>query len=116
MYKKMWLAWVAVLAVVALLSGCGGSGATEETSSAQGPAIVIEDFGFGEPLTVAPGTEIQIANNDSAEHSVTSDSEGAFDVHVDGGETATLTAPTEPGEYTYHCVYHPNMKGTLVVQ
>lgn len=141
---KNWLVWAVVCAAAVLLTACGGSGSSEESSSshegmsqeettsaaegsatesteaaapaADGPAIVIESFSFGEPLTVAPGATIQITNNDSAEHSVTSDTEGIFDIEVEGGETATLTAPTEPGEYTYFCRYHPDMKGTLIVQ
>ena len=52
----------------------------------------------------------------TVEHSVTSDTEGAFDVHVDGKEKKTLVAPTQPGEYPFHCVYHPSMKGTLIVK
>jgi plastocyanin len=92
------------------------SAASTESPAASGPTITIESFAFGDPLTVEPGATIQIVNNDSAEHSVTSDTEGLFDVHVDGGQTGTMTAPTEPGEYTYYCVYHPDMKGTLIVQ
>ena len=57
-----------------------------------------------------------IKNDDSAEHSVTSDTADKFDVHVDGKEQGTLTAPTEPGEYAFHCVYHPSMHGTLIVK
>ena len=30
--------------------------------------------------------------------------------------TKTLTAPSQPGEYPFYCVYHPNMKGTLIVK
>ena len=71
---------------------------------------------FGEPLTVAPGAEISIVNNDAAEHSVTSQTAGSFDVHVDGNQKGTLTAPTQPGEYAFYCVYHPSMKGTLIVK
>ena len=69
-----------------------------------------------QPLTVAPGSKINIANNDTVEHSVTSDTAGAFDQDVDGNEKATLTAPSQPGEYPFHCSYHPNMKGTLIVK
>ena len=117
------------MAVVgALLTGCGGSGGTDEKESAPasasedsptavaGPTLTIANMAFGEPLTVAPGTEINIVNNDTAEHSVTSRAEGAFDVHVDGGKRKTLTAPTEPGQYQFYCVYHPDMKGTLIVE
>ena len=71
---------------------------------------------FGDTVTVAPGTQITVRNDDSVEHSVTSRIEGVFDVHVDGGQQATLTAPTEPGEYAFYCVYHPSMTGTLIVQ
>jgi plastocyanin len=71
---------------------------------------------FGDPITVAPGTQITVKNDDSAEHSVTSRTEGQFDVHVDGGQQKTLTAPSQPGEYAFYCVYHPSMKGTLIVK
>ena len=81
-----------------------------------GPTITIADMAFGQPLTVAPGIQINIANNDSVEHSVTSDTAGAFDQDVDGHEKATLTAPSQPGEYPFHCSYHPTMKGTLIVK
>jgi plastocyanin len=70
---------------------------------------------FGEPITVGPGTQVTIANTDSAEHSVTSRAAGGFDVHVDGNKKATLTAPSQPGTYEFYCVYHPNMVGTLIV-
>jgi plastocyanin len=65
---------------------------------------------------VPPGAQITIKNDDSAEHSVTSDTAGKFDVEVEGMEQGTLTAPTEPGEYAYHCTYHPSMHGTLIVK
>lgn len=131
-------------AVAALVTACGGSGepedhasmshssssassssgeatdqpATEQSEppSADGPAIVIEGFSFGDPLTVAPGATIAVTNSDLAPHTVTSDAEGLFDLDLDGGASGTLTAPTEPGEYTYICRYHPGMTGTLIVQ
>ena len=81
-----------------------------------GAMITIENMAFGQPLTVAPGVEITIANNDSVEHSVTSDTAGAFEVDVDGKKKGTLIAPTQPGEYPFHCSYHPYMKGTLIVK
>ena len=85
-------------------------------SATAGATITIENMAFGEPLTVAPGAEIALVNNDSVEHSVTSDAAGAFDVDVEGKEKGTLTAPSQPGEYPFHCTYHPNMKGTLIVK
>ena len=55
-------------------------------------------------------------NMDAAAHTVTADEGSAFDVQVNGGGTATFTAPTKPGSYAYHCTYHPGMHGTLVVK
>jgi plastocyanin len=91
----------------------------ESTSAAAetvGPTITIANMSFGDPITVAPGAKITVKNNDSAEHSVTSRDDGKFEVHVDGGDQGTLTAPTEPGEYAFYCVYHPSMRGTLIVK
>lgn len=135
--KRFGLFW-AVLCLVALFAtACGGSDTstqeretgtatmtasptgTAEATTAPAPAgaatITITTNSFGEPITVPPGAQITIKNEDPAEHSVTSDT-GKFDVHVDGTEEGTLTAPTEPGEYPYHCTYHPSMQGTLIVK
>lgn len=38
---------------------------------------------------------------------VTSQTAETSDVHVDAGERGTLTAPSEPGDYAFNCVYHP---------
>jgi plastocyanin len=81
-----------------------------------GPTITISGMAFGAPLTVSPGATITIVNEDTVEHSVTSDPKGAFDTHVDGGEQKTFTAPDKPGEYPIICVYHPSMHGTLIVK
>jgi plastocyanin len=88
------------------------AGAPEPAGAA---TITIADMSFGDPVTVPAGTQITIKNDDSAEHSVTSQTAGQFDVHVDGNQQGTLTAPTEPGEYAFYCTYHPSMKGTLIV-
>jgi plastocyanin len=98
-------------------SAPAATGTTEATGApAAGAAtITISGMSFGDPITVAPGTPITIKNDDSAEHSVTSQTAGQFDVHVDGNQQGTLTAPTEPGEYQFYCIYHPSMKSTLIV-
>ncbi len=136
--KKICMFLAAMSLIAAIVTACGGSSSTDkttDTATAGGTAtstgaatsdnsptataaatITIENMAFGEPLTVAPGAAITIANNDSVEHSVTSDTAGAFDVEVDGKKKGTLTAPSQPGEYPFHCKYHPNMKGTLIVK
>ena len=136
--KKICMFLAAMSLIAAIVTACGGSSSTNKTTdtataagtatstgaatsensptATAGATITIENMAFGEPLTVAPGAAITIANNDSVEHSVTSDTAGAFDVEVDGKEKKTLTAPGQPGEYPFHCKYHPNMKGTLIVK
>lgn len=92
---------------------------TEATGApaAEGAAtITIASNNFGEPITVAPGAQVTVQNDDSAEHSVTSRTAGQFDIHVDGNEQGTFTAPTAPGEYAFYCTYHPSMEGTLIVK
>jgi plastocyanin len=135
--KRFGFFCAAMCLVAAFATACGGSNtsteehetgtatatasptATSEQTSAPAAAaatITIANMSFGEPLTVPPGAQIAIKNDDSAEHSVTSDTAGKFDVEVEGTEQGTLTAPTEPGEYAYHCTYHPSMHGTLIVK
>lgn len=119
----------AALGVIALLvAGCSSSGTTgadstsaaAETSSAApaaaGPTITISGMNFGAPITVSPGAQVAVTNEDGVEHSVTSKTAGQFDVEVDGGKQGTFTAPTQPGEYPFYCKYHSNMAGTLVVK
>jgi plastocyanin len=136
--KKLGLLCAAMCLVAAVATACGGSSTTTEEkqsgtatatasptataaettgpATASGATLTIANMSFGEPITVSPGAQITIKNDDSAEHSVTSDTAGQFDVEVEGKEQGTLTAPTAPGEYAFHCTYHPNMKGTLIVK
>ena len=134
--KRFAMFGAAMCLVAALTTACGGSSnstkatdtatatasptATAEQTTApaaaSGPTITIANMNFGAPLTVSPGAQISIKNNDSAEHSVTSDTAGKFNVEVDGKEQGTLTAPMEPGDYAFHCTYHPSMHGMLTVK
>jgi plastocyanin len=135
--KKFGLFCAAVCLAAAMLTACGSNTSTEErgtatatltasptesegkaSTAAQAAAatLTIASMSFGQPVTVSPGAQVAIKNDDSAEHSVTSDTAGKFDVEVDGKEQGTLTAPTEPGEYAFHCKYHPSMHGTLIVK
>ena len=101
-------------------SAPGGGEATN--SDDNGPAaasgtITIQNFAFGAPLTVRPGAMIKITNMDAAAHDIASDDGETFRTPLlNHGESATFTAPTQPGSYPFHCDYHGNMHGTLVVK
>ena len=127
------MAAAALGAVAIMVAGCGKSDVTEEPGSTSAPAststsaapsspapaaaatITIDSFKFTD-VTVPPGAQVTVVNNDSAEHTVTSDVAGTFNVEVEGKRQVTFTAPTQPGMYPFHCTYHPSMHGTLTVQ
>jgi plastocyanin len=93
-----------------------GSTTTQSAPTGQPATITIASFTFTGPLTVSPGTTVTVTNTDSADHTVTADSAGDFDVQAPGGKTVTFTAPTTPGTYPFHCAIHPQMHGTLIVK
>ncbi|MFC7446838.1 plastocyanin [Rhodococcus daqingensis] len=117
-------AGLAALAVTAgLAAACSSDDGSEHhpdtatvAPDAGSPAIAIENFAYTTPPSVRAGEEIVVRNGAGPEHSVTSDTEGLFDTHVDGNESATFTAPTTPGGYTFHCIYHPEMHSILIVE
>lgn len=109
----------------------GGSGTKSSTSarpstSPSSPAgssgqqsaamITIKDFKYTVPASVAPGAKVSVKNSDQTAHTVTADSGGAFDDMAGPGSTTTFTAPAKPGTYKFHCTFHANMHGTLVVK
>jgi plastocyanin len=110
----------AVLTAVATATACGAEQQTTQTAETSvGPpaaTISISNFTFDTPASVPAGATIAVKNSDPAEHSVTADSGNTFSVDIEAGETATFTAPSQPGTYPYHCSYHPAMHGTLVVK
>jgi plastocyanin len=90
---------------------------TPATAPASG-GIVISGFAYSGTLTVKPGQQVTVTNQDSMAHTLTDKQTKAFDTgNIDGnGGTGTFTAPTKPGSYPFGCTYHPNMHGTLVVK
>jgi plastocyanin len=131
----------AVCALVLVASACGSSAdtggsattssesisaapTTEAESSSAGASssapvvgaeITIEDFEYRTPVSVRPGATVSVTNMDEA-HSVTADDGSSFDITVTAGATVTFTAPTTPGSYAFHCIFHSNMNGVLVVE
>jgi len=90
------------------------TGSTAGTSAAV--VITITNFAYQGPDSVSPGSTVTVKNEDSQAHTITSDQAGLFDAVVPGGGNVVFTAPTTAGSYAYHCTYHSNMHGTLVVK
>ena len=78
-------------------------------------AVQVVDFAF-EPgtLTVPAGATVTWTNAGSRPHTVTAD-DGSFDSgRLDPGEQFSQTFD-QPGTFAYHCGFHPEMQGTIVV-
>lgn len=108
-------------------SGSGGYGATGPSATSASPAGPAAAAGGAvtmytvaqytlPPLTVAPGTTVQVTDGDDEPHTVTAD-DGAFDTgSFDKNHPGTFTAPSKPGTYAVSCTIHPSMHGTITVR
>src|SRR5919106_5195119 len=113
-----------------ILAACGqesSSGSTEDgggvDAGAGQPAgdLALEASNFAfQPteLDVDPGasTALAFTNADDVDHSFASD-DLSLDEVVQGGSSATITidAPDEDGTIEFHCRFHSQMKGKVVV-
>jgi len=88
---------------------------TPTSEPASGAAVEIKDFAFNPAnLTITAGTTVTWTNNDTVPHTVTA-ADGSFDSGtLSPGDTFTHTF-TSAGSFDYHCDFHPNMQGTIVV-
>jgi plastocyanin len=115
---------ITLLAIAALAIGLAACGSSSKNSSSGGGAsggsagsgtITIDSSFTFSAASVPAGSTVTVKNNSSAQHTVTEDTGGGFNVTIDAGKTATFTAPSTPGTYKYHCNIHSFMHGTLTV-
>ena len=97
--------------------GDTGGATTDAPTDAGGGAtetITIKDFAFDPAtLTVSGPTDIEVVNEDDAEHSFTLDDDSVSQ-DVEAGDSATVTI--DPAESIgWHCEYHPEMTGSITV-
>jgi plastocyanin len=67
-------------------------------------------------VTVKLGTKVTWTNNGAVIHTVTADGGGTFDSGTMAPQARFSFTPTAPGTFSYHCTYHPWMKGTMIVR
>jgi len=114
-----------LFAVALMAAACGGGddeaddSGGDDGSDTGGTTVTAIDFGFDpDSLSVEPGAEVEITlqNNGEVTHSLTIDDAG-FDIEADGGDAAgdTLAAPDEDTSLEFHCKFHPQMTGEIVV-
>lgn len=86
---------------------------TEKTTD-----VMVMDFAYSPAsITVKKGTTVTWTNHDDVEHTVTStdDSPVSFDSGLFGKDESFSFTFNEVGTYTYFCMPHPYMKGTVTV-
>lgn len=95
---------------------------TGGAQSANTDRVVIEDFTFTpSEITVSAGTTITWTNMDRAANTATSgDSpspDGVFETDtIDGGGETGSVKVKRRGTFSYFCLFHPLMRGTVTVR
>jgi plastocyanin len=115
-------ALLSLAASAILLLGCGsdsgGTGQTSATPSGSGAtAVTIKNYIYKPAtITVPKGTTVTFTNQDSTAHTATSKESGVFESGpIETGKSAKVILNTS-GTFTYYCLFHPFMKGTIVVE
>ena len=113
---RSWRALSLAAALVALVSATGILLAIAAPAAAATHQIQIADSAFGTAtLTIRAGDTVTWNNADDRPHTVTSE-DGAFDSgNLDEGASFSFTF-SEAGTYAYLCEYHPDMRGTIIVE
>lgn len=82
--------------------------------------VTIEQMRFNPPaLTVHRGDEIVWVNKDLVAHTASSDAkvfDAGFDSQSIAPDASWRYRASTPGRYTYRCIFHPTMHGTLTIE
>lgn len=76
----------------------------------------MQNFGFSpSEVTVALGDTIVWSNADFVPHTATA-RDGSWDSKAIDANSSWRFVATKRGRHEYYCVFHPNMKATVVVR
>jgi plastocyanin len=106
-------AFISFLMIVVMMFA--GTSCKKDSTSSNEVSIVNDSYSPSS-ITVKKGTAVKWTNNDSDQHSVTSDG-GSGPLNsgtINPGGTYSFTANTV-GTFPYHCTFHNTMFGTLIV-
>lgn len=114
-------ALAAVIVAVAALLFSHGSGSSTSAGTGAAPLsghvkIDISNFMYSPAvLKVKVGSTITVTNDDEAEHTATSNTEGVFDTGtLNKGQSMSFKV-NKVGTFSYHCSFHAFMHGTIEV-
>jgi amicyanin len=110
---------IIILVVLFLTSACSPSAVPtiQPPEKAAENTIIIEGFSFHPlELKVKMGTSVTWTNQDSAPHTVTSDSGSELNSgSLSKGQSYSHTF-NEAGTFEYHCKFHSMMKAKIIVE
>lgn len=112
------LAFVAAAVAAAALVISHGSGPSTRSAALAGGSETIEISNFAyspASVTVKVGTTITFKNEESVEHTATSNTEGLFDTGTLGKGQSVRVKMNKVGTFSYHCSFHAFMHGTIKV-
>lgn len=93
------------------LLGAGSAGAPPRVHPVQ-----IRNFSFVPATdTIAVGQAVAFRNHDLVPHTATADG-GTFESGSIAGDRSWRFVARRKGTVTYHCRFHPTMRGTLVIR
>ena len=97
----------------------GAGNATTSVSIVQGSSTLTTDAYQPNPIQVSVGSTVTWTNNDAQPHTATSGEnatpDGRFDSSILAPAATFDHTFTEAGEFSYFCLLHPNMVGTVSV-
>lgn len=125
--KRSLVVWVVAILTSAILglmvSGCGGD---KQTNPPPGNVVTIHIVAGAmskgalayspNPDTVSVSTTVRWMNDDSINHTATSDNPGTFNTGTIGAGQSRSIVFSTAGSFPYHCSIHPSMSGSLVVK
>jgi len=107
---------VAVILPHVTLSAQSGSDNLATGPKAKTHKVNIKNSAFSPArVTLKVGDKITFRNRDSLAHTAT-DQGGSWDTGDMAGKKSVRLSFDTPGTYNYVCRYHPNMRGSVVVQ
>lgn len=83
---------------------------------AESKQVVIQNYSYNPTnLVVKVGETVTWVNQDSVAHTATAN-DGSFDTGlISQNQSASVTFNTK-GTFSYHCIPHPQMTGTIIVE
>jgi plastocyanin len=104
----------AIVAIAAVLFAHGSSHAAPPAAGSD--SVVISNYSYAPvSATVKVGTTVKFTNDDSVEHTATSDTPGVFDTGTLNKGNVAHVKLNKVGTFSYHCSFHAFMHGAIKV-